>query len=61
MPLRAYAKGRGAIVRRHGPEAEDVELVEQQLHVRRHVVRDEDQRGVGRWWGKLAHSIRVVP
>ena len=55
-----YVKGRGAIVRRHGPEAEDVQLIEQQLHVRRHVVRDEDQRGVGRRWGKFTHAIRVA-
>ena len=39
---RARPVGRG-----DGAKAEHVQLVEQQLHVRRHVVRDEDQRCVG--------------
>ena len=34
-----------------------VELVEQELYVRGHVVRDENERRVGRRWGQLAHGV----
>ena len=32
-----------------------------QLHVRRDVVRDEDDRRIGRWRQEACHAIRVGP
>ncbi len=44
--LEAHRQRRRAIRRRERAKSQHVELVEQQLHVRRHVVGDENQRGV---------------
>ena len=44
--LDARGYGGGAIYGADGAEPECFELIEQKLHVRRHVVGDEDQRGL---------------
>ena len=59
MAFGADPQRRRAVVGRDGAEAEDVQLVEEELHVRGHVVRDEDERGVSRRWGQLAHAVTV--
>jgi hypothetical protein len=52
---------RRSVGRGDRPEAQDVELVEQQLHVRRHVVGDEDDRRVGGRGRELRHRLRDAP
>ena len=59
MALGAHPKRRRPIVGGDGAEPEDVKLVEQQLHVRGHVVRDEDERRVGRRRSQLGHALRA--
>ena len=59
MAVGADAQRRRPVVGGDRAEAEDVQLIEQELHVRGHVVRDEDERCVGRRWGQLAHAVRV--
>ena len=59
--LEAGGERRRPVVRRDRAEAEHVELVEEQLHVRRNVVGDEDERRVGRGRRELGHRIRGAP
>jgi hypothetical protein len=60
IALGAHPKRRRAVVRRDGAEAEDVQLIEQELDVRGDVVGDEDQRRIRRRWRELAHAVRAA-
>ena len=55
MMLEARSDGRWAIVRAYCPVTKRLKLVEQQLHVRRYIIRDENERA--RLLRRIGHSL----